>query len=98
MSPSLLPRCVPTRRTHGTLAVGATRVPLTVATGDQSAALFAAAEKTNLIPALAAAGMTGLAVAGLIYNSPRKRFVWAWDSFSIILVYATDFALLLAFK
>jgi glycerol kinase len=39
---SLLPRCVPTCHAHGTLAAGAARVPLTVATGDQSAALFAA--------------------------------------------------------
>jgi cation:H+ antiporter len=60
--------------------------------------LFAAAEKTNLIPALAAAAMTGLAVAGLIYNSPRKRFIWAWDSFSIILIFAANFALLFIFK
>ncbi len=35
-----LPRCVPSLHAYGTLAVGAKRVPLTVCTGDQSAALF----------------------------------------------------------
>ncbi|WP_372521908.1 FGGY family carbohydrate kinase [Sulfuricaulis sp.] len=36
----LLPRCVPTHYPFGTLTVNQRRVPLTVATGDQSAALF----------------------------------------------------------
>jgi glycerol kinase len=35
-----LPRCVPTRHPFGTLHVKERRIPLTVATGDQSAALF----------------------------------------------------------
>ncbi len=35
-----LPRSVPSLHAYGTLAVGAKRVPLTVCTGDQSAALF----------------------------------------------------------
>ncbi|MBK7874554.1 MAG: hypothetical protein IPJ77_02175 [Planctomycetes bacterium] len=38
---ALLPGCVPTRSAFGTLAVGATRVPLTIVNGDQSCALFA---------------------------------------------------------
>jgi glycerol kinase len=36
-----LPRCVPSRHAFGTLEAGAHHIPLTVATGDQSAALFA---------------------------------------------------------
>jgi len=35
-----LPRCVPTHHLFGTLLVNERRIPLTVATGDQSAALF----------------------------------------------------------
>ena len=35
-----LPRCVPTRYPFGTLSVNEHRIPLTIATGDQSAALF----------------------------------------------------------
>ena len=38
---ALLPRCVPTRHAFGTLHFGAGSVPLTIVTGDQSAALFA---------------------------------------------------------
>jgi glycerol kinase len=36
-----LPRCVPSRHPFGTLAIGQYEVPLTITTGDQSAALFA---------------------------------------------------------
>src|SRR3990167_4147888 len=36
-----LPRCVPTRHALGTLPANEHRLPLTIATGDQSAALFA---------------------------------------------------------
>jgi glycerol kinase len=36
-----LPRCVPTRHPFGTLRANEHRIPLTIATGDQSAALFA---------------------------------------------------------
>jgi glycerol kinase len=38
---AVLPRCVPTRHAYGTLATPAGPVPLTLLTGDQSAALFA---------------------------------------------------------
>ena len=41
VSPETLPRCVPTRHAFGTLHVKQRHIPLTVATGDQSAALFA---------------------------------------------------------
>lgn len=37
----LLPRCVPTRHAFGAIRWGADRVPLSIVTGDQSAALFA---------------------------------------------------------
>lgn len=36
-----LPRCVPTRHDFGTLAIMERRIPLAIATGDQSVALFA---------------------------------------------------------
>lgn len=36
-----LPRCAPTRHAFGTLHANGHRIPLTIATGDQSAALFA---------------------------------------------------------
>ena len=36
-----LPRCVPTRHAFGTLRANEHRIPLTIATGDQSAVLFA---------------------------------------------------------
>lgn len=48
----------------------------------------------NMIPALAAMAMTGLAVAGLIYNAERKLFIWAWDSFGIILIFLVNLVLL----
>lgn len=48
----------------------------------------------HLIPSLLALAMTGLAVAGLIYNSEKKRFIWAWDSFGIILIFAVNLVLL----
>ena len=48
----------------------------------------------QMVPALTAMAMTGLAIAGLIYNSEKKRFIWAWDSFGVILVYAVNLVLL----
>jgi hypothetical protein len=42
--------------------------------------------------------MTGLAIAGLIYNSEKKRFLWAWDSFGIILIFAANLVLLYVFR
>lgn len=39
-----LPRCVPTRHAFGTLALDGRAIPLTIVTGDQSAALFAYGE------------------------------------------------------
>jgi cation:H+ antiporter len=56
--------------------------------------LLASVERLHLIPALSAMAMTGLAVAGLIYHQEKKRFLWAWDSFGLILVYAANLGLL----
>lgn len=56
--------------------------------------LLARVEVQHLVPSLLAMAMTGLAIAGLIYNSERKRFLWAWDSFGIILIFALNLALL----
>jgi len=49
----------------------------------------------HMIPAVLAMAMTGLAIAGLIYNAEKKLFIWAWDSFGIILVFAVNLVLLL---
>jgi cation:H+ antiporter len=56
--------------------------------------ILAAVQTTHLVPALLAVAMTGLAIAGLIYNSEKKRFIWAWDSFGIILIFAVNLVLL----
>jgi cation:H+ antiporter len=53
------------------------------------------AQGQHMIPTVLAMAMTGLAIAGLIYNAEKKLFVWAWDSFGIILVYAVNLVLLL---
>jgi cation:H+ antiporter len=60
--------------------------------------LLSSVEKQHLIPAMAAMAMTGLAIAGLIYNSEKKRFIWAWDSFGIILIYIANLYLLYIFR
>ncbi len=56
--------------------------------------LLSFVESQHMIPTLLAMAMTGLAVAGLIYNSEKKRFVWAWDSFGIILIFGVNLYLL----
>jgi hypothetical protein len=45
-----------------------------------------------------AIAMTGLAIAGLIYNAEKKSFLWAWDSFGIILIFAANVYLLLLLR
>lgn len=52
----------------------------------------------HMIPSLLAMAMTGLAVAGLIYNLEKKRFLWAWDSFGIILIFAVNVYLLFVLR
>ncbi len=56
--------------------------------------ILSAVQATHLVPALLAMAMTGLAIAGLIYNSEKKRFLWAWDSFGVILLFAANLLLL----
>jgi cation:H+ antiporter len=56
--------------------------------------LLAASERQHLIPALSGMAMTGLAVAGLLYNSRRKRFFLAWDSSLVVLFYLANVLLL----
>jgi cation:H+ antiporter len=56
--------------------------------------LLAAVQTQQLVPLLLAMAMTGLAIAGLIYNAEKKLFVWAWDSFGIIILFGVNFALL----
>ena len=56
--------------------------------------ILAAVQAQNLVPAIAAMSMTGLAIAGLIYNAEKKLFVWAWDSFGIILIFLVNLVLL----
>ena len=55
-------------------------------------------ESQHMIPSLLAMAMTGLAIAGLIYNSEKKHFLWAWDSFGIILIYTVNLYLLLVIR
>jgi len=52
------------------------------------------AQGPHLVPTLAAIAMTGLAIAGLIYHAEKKLFLWAWDSFGVMLVYAVSLVLL----
>jgi len=56
--------------------------------------LLAAVEKQHLIAVMSAVAMTGLAVAGLIYRSPKKRFPLSWDTFGIFLVFVVNMVLL----
>jgi cation:H+ antiporter len=56
--------------------------------------LLAAVEKQHLIAVMSAVAMTGLAVAGLAYRSPKKRFPLSWDTSGIFLVFVINMALL----
>jgi cation:H+ antiporter len=56
--------------------------------------LLAAVEKQHLIAVMSAVAMTGLAVAGLIYKSPKKRFPLSWDTCGIVLVFIVNMVLL----
>ncbi len=60
--------------------------------------ILSSVESQHLIPSLLAMAMTGLAIAGLIYNAEKKRFLWAWDSFGIILIFAANLFLLLVLR
>jgi cation:H+ antiporter len=56
------------------------------------------AQGPHLVPAMAAIAMTGLSIAGLIYNAEKKLLVWAWDSFGVILIFAVNVLLLLLLR
>ncbi len=56
--------------------------------------ILSAVQGTHLVPSLLAIAMTGLTIAGLIYNSEKKRFIWAWDSFGVILLFLVNLGLL----
>lgn len=56
--------------------------------------LLAVVEKQHLIAVMSAVAMTGLAVAGLIYRSPKKRYRLSWDTFGIFLVFVVNVILL----
>jgi cation:H+ antiporter len=57
-----------------------------------------AVQAHHVVPAITAMAMTGLAIAGLIYNAERKLFIWAWDSFGVILVFTANLVLLLLLR
>jgi cation:H+ antiporter len=56
--------------------------------------LLAVVEQQHLIAVMSAVAMTGLAVAGLIYRSPKKRYRLSWDTFGIFLVFVVNLVLL----
>jgi cation:H+ antiporter len=56
--------------------------------------LLAAVEKRHIIAVMSAVAMTGLAVAGLIYRSPTKRYRLSWDTFGIFFVFVVNVVLL----
>ena len=56
--------------------------------------LLAVVDKQHLIAVISAVAMTGLAVAGLIYRSPKKRYRLSWDTFGIFLVFVVNIVLL----
>ena len=56
--------------------------------------LLAVVEKQHLIAVMSAVAMTGLAIAGLIYRSPKKRYRLSWDTFGIFLVFVVNMILL----
>jgi len=49
--------------------------------------LLANVTPTHLVTANAAMSMTAIAVIGLTYRAARKRFLFAWDTLSILAVY-----------
>ncbi|MCX6558920.1 MAG: hypothetical protein NTZ26_00265 [Candidatus Aminicenantes bacterium] len=56
--------------------------------------LLSAVDKQHLIAVMSAVAMTGLAVAGLIYRSPRKRFRLSWDTCGIFFIFIINIVLL----
>lgn len=58
--------------------------------------LLSAVEPQHLISVFAVLAMTGLAAAGLIYHSDRKRFLVSWESWGIAAVFVLNLVLLYA--
>ncbi len=56
--------------------------------------LLAAVEKQHLIAVMSAVAMTGLALAGIIYRSPKKRFLLSWDTLGIFIIFVVNMVLL----
>jgi len=56
--------------------------------------LLAVVENQHLIAVMSAVAMTGLAVAGLIYRSPVKRYRLSWDTFGIFCIFVANLVLL----
>jgi cation:H+ antiporter len=56
------------------------------------------ADAYQIISALSAIAMTGIAVIGLIYRAEKKRLILAWDSIGIVVVYIINLMLLYRFK
>lgn len=52
------------------------------------------AADVHLASVLSISMMTGIAIIGLTYRSPKKRFLLAWDSMLIFLTYVLDIILL----
>lgn len=76
-----LPRCVPSRHPFGTLDAGGLRVPLTVATGDQAAALFAHGEPApdQLFVNIGTGAFVQRVVAGTPGDAPGLLRSLAWQ-------------------
>jgi len=43
--------------------------------------------QSHVVSANAAMAMTAVAVIGLTYRASKKRFLFAWDSLAIVVVY-----------
>lgn len=56
--------------------------------------LLAAVEDQHLVSVMSAVAMTGLATAGMIFGSPKKRFALSWDSLGVLAVFAVNMVLL----
>lgn len=77
-----LPRCVPSRHAFGTLVLGSRRVPFTVATGDQPAALFAwgAPDATTLFVNVGTGAFVQRPVRGTLPEVPGLLQSVAWQA------------------
>jgi cation:H+ antiporter len=56
--------------------------------------LLGAVDKPHLVSVMSAVAMNGLAMAGLIYRSPKKRYPVYWDALGIFVVFVLNIVLL----